>query len=626
MLGAGLAGAETIVPGGIVSGTWSVTGSPYLVQGNITVPDSQALDISPGVEVIFQGHYSLTIHGHLESLGTASDSVIFTAADTVMGWGGLRFDEADSGCHLGFCRLEYAINTWPLPGGNGGAIFLDDTDSLIVVSCTIIRNKAAVGGGMYLEDATAEISNTTLQFNQSETDGGGIAVFVSAVNMYQCNLKNNIASQGGGGIRGQSCGDMSIIRFCSFEENQASGGGGVSGQGFNVTLEYCQVTNNSATYQGAGVGFDQAAGILRNCTVSQNNSPYGAGIHLTNGAPQVHNTIVEGNSPGAGIYMEGAIISPSVTYCDLSGNAGGAFGGYIPSGYGQLEYLNANGDSCDMNHNIFLDPRFVNAAAGDFHLLEDSPCIDAGDPASPPDSDWTVRDMGRYYFDQSQLVDLGLLPHNPPIIIPAPGGSFQFDLQIANHDASSHTVDVATLITAPYGLPYPALSRSNITLPPGAILIRANLTQWVPGSATPGVYEYIATLRDHTTWQLYDQSSFPFTKQFGDGPEAHGRGWDLLGWEEESTTALPHYFALHPAYPNPFNPTTAVSFELRAASRVNLKVYDTAGREVKTLVEGWREAGVHQVTFDGSGLASGVYLVRMEAGDFTATMKLVLLK
>jgi len=78
--------------------------------------------------------------------------------------------------------------------------------------------------------------------------------------------------------------------------------------------------------------------------------------------------------------------------------------------------------------------------------------------------------------------------------------------------------------------------------------------------------------------------------------------------------------------PQPGNPTTAARFELRAASHVVLRVYDTAGREVATLVEGWREAGTHEVTFDGSGLASGVYLVRLQAGGASQVQKVVLLK
>lgn len=78
--------------------------------------------------------------------------------------------------------------------------------------------------------------------------------------------------------------------------------------------------------------------------------------------------------------------------------------------------------------------------------------------------------------------------------------------------------------------------------------------------------------------------------------------------------------------PNPFNPSTTIRFELRAASCISLKVHDTAGRLVATLVNGWRDAGVHEVTFDGSGLPSGIYLARITTNVGSQTQKLVLMK
>ncbi|HEX7342693.1 MAG TPA: T9SS type A sorting domain-containing protein, partial [bacterium] len=80
------------------------------------------------------------------------------------------------------------------------------------------------------------------------------------------------------------------------------------------------------------------------------------------------------------------------------------------------------------------------------------------------------------------------------------------------------------------------------------------------------------------------------------------------------------------ARPNPFNASTAISFELRAASFVNLAIYDISGRRVATLVDGWREAGVHEVTFDGSSLPSGIYIARLEAGGQTQVQKMVLMR
>ncbi len=79
-------------------------------------------------------------------------------------------------------------------------------------------------------------------------------------------------------------------------------------------------------------------------------------------------------------------------------------------------------------------------------------------------------------------------------------------------------------------------------------------------------------------------------------------------------------------HPNPFNPITAISFQLSAVGYVNLAVYDAQGRQVAELINGWRNAGVHEVTFDASNLASGLYIYRLQADDFTATGKMVLMK
>jgi hypothetical protein len=94
---------------------------------------------------------------------------------------------------------------------------------------------------------------------------------------------------------------------------------------------------------------------------------------------------------------------------------------------------------------------------------------------------------------------------------------------------------------------------------------------------------------------------------------------------QESATPAPAIFHLSAAHPNPFNPTTAISFQLTAYSYISLRLYDTAGREVRTLEEGWRAAGSHQTTLDGTGLASGIYLLRLETGESAQTRKLVLM-
>jgi hypothetical protein len=99
-----------------------------------------------------------------------------------------------------------------------------------------------------------------------------------------------------------------------------------------------------------------------------------------------------------------------------------------------------------------------------------------------------------------------------------------------------------------------------------------------------------------------------------------------IGNGSAGSSLLPETFSLQQNYPNPFNPTTTITFALPKASRVILVVYDISGRQVVELANGWREAGTHEVTFNGSALASGIYLCRIQAGNFSAVRKMVLMK
>jgi len=95
---------------------------------------------------------------------------------------------------------------------------------------------------------------------------------------------------------------------------------------------------------------------------------------------------------------------------------------------------------------------------------------------------------------------------------------------------------------------------------------------------------------------------------------------------ESQRPSLPTSFVLGQNYPNPFNPSTTIRYGLPSRSQVTLAVYNTLGQQVATLVEGEQESGYHEVQFDASGLASGVYMYRLQAGDFVQSLKLTLLR
>lgn len=94
----------------------------------------------------------------------------------------------------------------------------------------------------------------------------------------------------------------------------------------------------------------------------------------------------------------------------------------------------------------------------------------------------------------------------------------------------------------------------------------------------------------------------------------------------ETGTTAAESFSLDQNYPNPFNPSTRISYAIQKAGMVTLKVYDILGREVVTLVNGFQQPSNYSVSFNASGLASGIYLYKLKTGDFVQTRKMMLLK
>jgi len=94
----------------------------------------------------------------------------------------------------------------------------------------------------------------------------------------------------------------------------------------------------------------------------------------------------------------------------------------------------------------------------------------------------------------------------------------------------------------------------------------------------------------------------------------------------KGTGGLPTEYSLGQNFPNPFNPSTSIGYGVPGAGTVSIKVYDMLGREITTLVDGYHGAGSYTVQLHAGNLSSGIYVYRMQAGTFTATRRLLLLK
>ena len=98
------------------------------------------------------------------------------------------------------------------------------------------------------------------------------------------------------------------------------------------------------------------------------------------------------------------------------------------------------------------------------------------------------------------------------------------------------------------------------------------------------------------------------------------------GVATESVDELPTEFELEPNYPNPFNPVTNVRYAVPRSGHIRLSVYDIQGREVEVLVDQIQPAGRYSLSFDANRLSSGVYLYRLQSGDFSQSRVLIVLK
>ncbi len=215
--------------------------------------------------------------------------------------------------------------------------------------------------------------------------------------------------------------------------------------------------------------------------------------------------------------------------------------------------------------------------------------------------------------------------------VPAGGGAINFDVFLQNNEATSQNFDL--WIEIPPQITPPGVPNRNLTFPSGFSITRPDMNWPIPAGWPAGNYQMVWSVGELATTTAWATDSFPFVKSADDD----GSGYAL--WEVDGDpldqlfedidygeSVMVSEFALLGSYPNPFNPTTTINYTLDNSDLVKLSIYDLSGREIATLVDGYRDAGAHEVNFDASGLASGVYIYRLTSGQRTVSNKMVLTK
>ena len=147
--------------------------------------------------------------------------------------------------------------------------------------------------------------------------------------------------------------------------------------------------------------------------------------------------------------------------------------------------------------------------------------------------------------------------------------------------------------------------------PEGSTMTSSGLFQWIPKVTQAGQsFLVMVTISDGSL-------SETITSTLSTNPT-------IVGVEDNGS--IPTKFNLHQNYPNPFNPTTAIKFEIPKESYVTLRVYNSIGKDVAELVNRELSAGQYQISFDAKDLPSGIYYYKLQAGEFTQTRKMLLVK
>ena len=316
----------TPVDSGEVSGIWTRENSPYNIYGDISIKEHKTLVIESGVDVIFMGNYNFEIgeNAQLLAAGTELDSIVFTAADTTSGWNGIYFHRSGDDDSLFFCEISH-IKTSSNPSGSG------------------VPKK---DGALDMEFTSPVFSHCQFKNNLIYDDAMIVANYGQAIKFKYSSFSNNTVRSG-----------MLFEVYSSQPE-----------------ISNSLICNNNIDFFMAGDGSDI---LLSNLVITQNRQinlqPYYSSFWDGQCSIILKNSIVWDNLNLSvlDISDEGKVF---ISFCDIDtsfSNWMSYNGNYSGDKKGTVMWEQSN---------IIKGPMFVDAANKDFHLLPDSPCVDAGDP------------------------------------------------------------------------------------------------------------------------------------------------------------------------------------------------------------------------------------------------------
>jgi len=365
------------------------------------------------------------------------------------------------------------------------------------------------------------------------------------------------------------------VSHCYIRYNNGVSGGGILVVDASPTFEYCIIYENIGEI-GGGLAAINSTVMIANCTIYGNTAVIaGGGVYSYESTVDIVNCILWENQPDQ-VYMArtGDPNSLHIGNSDIMDGIGGIV-------------TNDNGELVYDDDNISEDPLFNDPKGGDFTFGEDSPCFGADMGAFNPPANRNQQPSALELFD-------ALIEHIN-------------DLENQRRLNRNHANFIRVRVEqARHHYEFGHVIRSVCFLLDFDLRV-AVMVWWRILSRDQGAYMI--------------QCSNAILRQIG--VEC---GDSMEGLELAARNMTPYEFSLSQNYPNPFNATTKIDYSLLEDSHVNIAVFDMTGRQVASLVDGNQEVGQYELTWNAQGNPAGMYLVRMQAGNFTSTKQMMYVK
>lgn len=602
--------------------------SPYMVQGEVTIPHNGTLTIQPGVTILMSDDGAINCLGALNSQGTAEDSVFFMAENSAVGWRGIRV-------HDGSVSMQYTTVTgsrgYSSSPGTDFAALSGHSAAILLENSSFRHNWCCVK----LISGTASIDSCQFIDNRGELFFMQEGQWATITNSDFINLYDPVASSMDG-IEFHLCSDGQFtVDGCAVKDID---GDCIDMNASSVTITNTELSNSTdkGFSIGAPTGGSGSGSLVQieNCVVT--GCPIGIGV-----------------KDGAAVDGNGMVFSECATAVHAYEKTSGMGGGIatvsnsiftqcpepvlVDQGVVATTWSISDTDQLQGQGNLQSDPELTQG----FYPMWDSPCVNSGNP-DDRDPDNSRRDMGAFFFPTSfnRLVVNELMAINSSTIFDDWGRSSDW---IEIYNGAGYDIDAGVLVffesdssaVEPWSVP-----RGTMIPADGYMLFWADGDQWKGGTHLPfrlsgggdsfklgrivpgnGDTPYISTLE-----QVQYDNQVPDISigRFPDGGE-----WRILevptpGYSNGTLYSVPTVLG----WPRP-NPCTTGQMTIDitvAGGETEVFVYDMMGRKIATIVDGYLSPGTHTLTWNTETRPTGIYFIFARcARQIPATAKMTVL-